>query len=225
MMSAVEALERAYRIERLDGSTSRTLFRQLANLHIASIHGGILEALGPRFVGSLYYQLSRRGDVLMYVAFRESRPIGFVAGSGNLGRSVRKIGIAGFGALAAAACMNAWRPSLLRKIVRTGGYFIRRTNGREAGPRAEAASNPARAELLAIAVAKEARGQGVGKSLVTALECEFQNCTNADEYFVSTNREEIESNAFYRASGFTLVGERRHHDLMLNIYKKELISR
>lgn len=224
-MPAVEALERAYRIERLDGSTSRTLFRQLANLHIDSIHGGILEALGPRFVASLYYQLSERSDVLMYVAFRESRPIGFVAGSGNLRRSLTKIGITGFGALAAAACMNAWRPSLLRKVMQTGGYFVRRTGEPKATPGAEGASDPARAELLAIAVAKETRGQGVGKSLVTALECEFQNCTDADEYFVSTNREEVESNAFYRASGFTLVGERRHHDMMLNIYKKELISR
>lgn len=223
-MPAVAALERAHRIERLDGFTSRALFQQLASLHIDSIHGGIFEALGPKFVGSLYYQLSGRSDVLMYVAFRENRPIGFVAGSGNVMRSLRKIGLTGFGALAAAACVNAWRPSLLCKVVQTAGYFLRRTNRAEkTGPVVEGVSDPARAELLAIAVAEEARGQGVGQALVTALEREFQNCTDVGEYFVSTNREEVGSNAFYRACGFTLMGERRHHDLMLNVYKKELI--
>jgi ribosomal protein S18 acetylase RimI-like enzyme len=224
MMPAVEALERAYRIERLDGFTSRALFQQVAHLHIDSIHGGIMEALGPNFVASLYRQLVGRSDALIFIAFREGRTIGFVAGSSNVRRSLQNIGLAGFGALAAAACASAWRPSILWKIFRTAGYFFRRTEDPAAGSVADGASDPARAELLAIAVATEARGLGVGSALVTALEQQFQDCAAASEYFVSTNREETGSNAFYRASGFTLVGLKRHHDLMLNIYKKKLAA-
>lgn len=223
-MPAADVLERTYRIERVNASTTRGLFQQLAKLHIDSIHGGILEALGPNFVMSLYRQLARGSDVLMFAALQEGRAIGFVTGSSNVRRSLRNIGIAGFGALAVAACASAWQPSLLWKVLRTARYFIRRTDGSPAGSVADGASEPARSELLAIAVAEEARGLGVGTALMTALEQQFQDCANAGEYFVSTNREEIGSNAFYRASGFTLVGLKRHHDLMLNIYKKELAA-
>lgn len=221
-MPVAEGLERTYRIERVSASTSPRLFQQLAKLHIDSIHGGILEALGPNFVASLYRQLGKRCDVLMFTALQEDRVIGFVAGSSNVRCSLRNLGIAGFGALAISACGSAWRPSLVWKVLRTAGYFLRQPDGRAAEPLEDGASDPARAELLAIAVAEEARGLGVGSALVTALEEEFQNSASAGEYFVSTNREEIGSNAFYRASGFTLVGQKRHHDLMLNIYKKKL---
>ena len=99
-MPGAVGLERTYRIERVSASTSPRLFQQLAKLHIDSIHGGILEALGPNFVASLYRQLGKRCDVLMFTALQEDRVIGFVAGSSNVRRSLRNLGIAGFGALA-----------------------------------------------------------------------------------------------------------------------------
>jgi ribosomal protein S18 acetylase RimI-like enzyme len=215
-------LHQSFSIERLDAATPVELFQQLASLHVDSIHGGIMEALGSNFLTLLYQQLSKRNEVLMYAARRDHKTIGFVAGSVNVMRSVKNIGVIGFAKLALAGCGNAWRPSLLRKTLQTAGYFFRRTDVAVADAAAEEASDPARSELLAIAVAEAARGQGVGKSLVNALERELRNRGGPKGYFVSANQDEIGSNAFYRAAGFTLVGQKRHHDLTLNVYKKEL---
>jgi ribosomal protein S18 acetylase RimI-like enzyme len=215
-------LHQAVRIERIDAATEPELFQQLASLHARSIHGGIMEALGPNFLTLFYQQLSKCNEILMYAARRDERTLGFVAGSVNVMRSVTNIGVIGFAKLALAVCANAWRPNLIRKALQTIGYFFRRTEGGAANPAAVEASNPARSELLAIAVTEEARGQGIGKSLVNALERELQNRGDPRSYFVSTNQDEFGSNAFYQAAGFTLVGQKRHHDLKLNVYKKEL---
>jgi ribosomal protein S18 acetylase RimI-like enzyme len=223
--SGVEArLHHSVQIEKLHAASPVELFQQLANLHVNSIHGGILEALGPHFLTSLYQQLSKRNEVLMYAARRDHKTIGFVVGSVNLMDSVKNIGVFGFAKLAFAGCASVWRPSLLLKILQTAGYFFRRTDAATQDSTIDEASDPARSELLAIAVAEERRGQGVGRSLIDALERDLHDRSDRSEYFVSTNQNEIGSNIFYRAAGFTLVGQKRHHDLTLNVYKKELES-
>ena len=211
-----------FRIERLGPASPAARFQQLAKLHVESIHGGIMEALGPHFLASLYEQLSRRSEVLMYAARRDQQTIGFVAATINLMDSLKNIGVVGLVRLALAGAANLWRPRMLKKVFQTAGYFFRRIDSGDTARLIEDASDPERSELLAIAVAEDARGQGIGTSLVDALEKDFQNRCGRHEYFVSTNRDEIGSNAFYRAAGFTLVGQKRHHDLMLNVYKREL---
>jgi ribosomal protein S18 acetylase RimI-like enzyme len=136
--------------------------------------------------------------------------------------SLKNIGVIGLVRLALAGAANLWRPRLLKKVFQTAGYFFRRIDSGDAARLIEDASDPERSELLAIAVAENARGQGIGTSLVYALERDLQNRGRRHEYFVSTNCDEAGSNAFYRAAGFTFVGQKRHHDLMLNVYKKEL---
>jgi ribosomal protein S18 acetylase RimI-like enzyme len=220
---AMEAsLHQTFRIERLGPASPAERFHQLAKLHVESIHGGIMEALGPHFLASLYQQLSRRSEVLMYAARRDQQTIGFVAGTFNLMDSLTNIGVIGLVRLALTGAANLWRPRLLKKVFQTAGYFFRGIDRGDTARSMEDASDPERSELLVIAVAEDARGQGIGTSLVDALEKDFQNRGAGHEYFVSTNCDEIESNAFYRTAGFTLVGQKRHHDLMLNVYKKEL---
>lgn len=222
-MSASGTAGRTYRLKRLDSSASAQLFGQLGTIHIDSIRDGILGALGSRFVAALYRCLSESNDVLIFVALLEDKVIGFVLGSANVMRSLKSIGLIGFSYLALRACANGWRPKVFLKILQSCAYFFRKADDAVAGLKAKKASHPNRAELLAIAVDKNSRGLGVGKSLVTALEAEFQKRVRGGEYFVSTNLKEIGSNAFYRASGFTLVGHKSHHEMMLNIYKKELL--
>jgi len=215
-------LHQTFRIERLGPASPAERFQQLAKLHVESIHGGIMEALGPRFLASLYHQMSRRSEVLMYAARRDQQTIGFVAATINLMDSLRSIGVIGLVRLALTGAANLLRPRLLKKAFQTAGYFFRGIDSGETARLMEDASDPERSELLAIAVAENARGQGIGTSLVGALERDLQNRSRRHEYFVSTNCDQTGSNAFYRATGFTLVGQKRHHDLMLNVYKKEL---
>lgn len=220
---AVEtSLHQTFRIERLGPASPAARFQQMAKLHVESIHGGIMEALGPHFLACLYEQLSRRSEVLMYAARRDQQTIGFVAATINLLDSLKNIGVVGLVRLALAGAANLWRPRLLKKVFQTAGYFFRRIYSGNAARLIEDASDPERSELLAIAVAENARGQGIGTSLVYALEKDLQNRGRRREYFVSTNCDETGSNAFYRAAGFTFVGQKRHHELILNVYKKEL---
>jgi ribosomal protein S18 acetylase RimI-like enzyme len=216
------SLHQTFRIERLGPASPAARFQQMAKIHVESIHGGIMEALGPHFLACLYEQLSRRSEVLMYAARRDEQTIGFVAATINLMDLLKNIGVIGLVRLALAGAANLWRPRLLKKVFQTAGYFFRRIDSGDAARLIEDASAPERSELLAIAVAKNARGQGIGTSLVYALERDLQNRGRRHEYFVSTNCDEAGSNAFYRAAGFTFVGQKRHHDLMLNVYKKEL---
>ena len=221
-MLATESAHRTYQVERVDAFASRELFRQVARLHVDSIHSGIMEALGPNFVATVYQQLSKQPDVVTFVAIRDGEVLGFVTGSSNTADLLKKLGLRGGLRLAFAACTNAWRPRLARKGLQTLQYFFRPTS--EASATETGASKPdhAHAELLAIAVAEEARDQGVGKALVRAFEDELQSHGSARDYFVTTNEEEVGSNAFYLRSGFVLLGKRPHHDLVLNVYKKEL---
>ncbi len=222
MHSTDARLDGACRIEKLDASTPAQSFRMLAELHFNSIHGGVMEALGPNFLTAFYEQLSKGRDVLMYAAQRDRKTVGFVAGTLNLARSIKGIGFLGMARLTLAGCTGLWRPSLLKRVFQTFAYFFRPTYGSTDDMAKVQAANPERSELLAIAVAKEARGQGIGKSLVEALERDLRNHGLRRTYFVSTKRDEIGSNAFYRAAGFTLIGQKRHHDLTLNVYKRDL---
>jgi len=215
-------LSQSSRVERLGAASPVDQFQALAKLHLASIHGGIIENLGPRFLTLLYRQLSRRSEVVIYAAYRQNEIIGFVIGTINLVNSIRKIGLTGFAELAWTSCSNLWRPDLFRKVIQTSAYFGRRTADRQVAPSMLAALDPTRAELLAIAVSENMRGQGLGRTLVNALEQELANRGGRQEYFVSTNRNEIGSNAFYQSTGFELIGQKNHHDLILNVYRKEL---
>jgi ribosomal protein S18 acetylase RimI-like enzyme len=222
MPATAEFLHQTFRVEKLDSRAPRRMFRELAKLHIDSIHGGIMEALGEPFLASLYNQLSKQEEVFTYLAVRDHAIIGFVVGTINVGSLIRRIGWFGMARLALAAYANVWRPHVLRKALQTLGYFFRRPNGRIVEDVVSETADRVRAELLAIAVAAEARGQGVGRTLVENLEGAFLNWSDATRYFVSTNREEIGSNAFYRSAGFKLIGQKPHHDLILNVYQKDL---
>jgi ribosomal protein S18 acetylase RimI-like enzyme len=213
------SLHQSFQVEQVERSAAKDLFEDVAQLHFTSIHGGIFELLGSDFLTAFYRELMRSGDALLYIARRDQTTIGFVAGTDNLFRSVRGIGLAGFARLGFTAMALVWRPSILAKVLRATGYFFQLPGSLNHGEHDPFDRD--RAELLAIAVAPEARGQGVGRSLVDALERGLQERGARREYFVSTNEVETASNAFYKSAGFSLMGKKRHHDLMLNIYRKE----
>jgi ribosomal protein S18 acetylase RimI-like enzyme len=206
-------------IERVASSTPPALYRAVGELHVAAIHEGILEALGPAFVGTLYRLLSRDPGVSIYVARCEGMLVGFLAGSRNVGASMRAIGVLGFVRLGLCAATRLVQPRLLKQVIQTVGYFGQATT---ADAEQTDGSPKDRSELLAIAVAANAQGKGIGKSLVYAFEADLQKAGHVGRYFVSTNSTEIGSNAFYRAAGFELFGQKPHHRLICNVYAKTL---
>lgn len=216
-------LYHSHRVERVAASASPELFRELGNIHVSLIREGVLEALGPEFVATVYRELSRGKGLLIYAAFREAKLVGFLAGSMNVMRSVRAMGAAGALRIGARAFLQLWRPRLFKRMLQSAGYFFHRPNAGAARASADASAED-HAELLAIAVALEMQGHGVGKSLVSAFEDDLRKAGHVRRYFVSTNSVEVASNAFYQAVGFTLIGQRPHHDLVLNVYMKDCVA-
>jgi GNAT superfamily N-acetyltransferase len=84
---------------------------------------------------------------------------------------------------------------------------------------------PTSSELLAIAVARDARGKGIGRSLIATFESWLLENTHDSrpttlDYTVATSATDPVSNAFYQACGFTLAGEFTHHGNRMNEYQK-----
>src|SRR5687767_12797415 len=122
-MPSPATLLQSYRIQQLDASSPQEDFRAVGELHVRLIHHGILEALGGHFVGTLYQELSRCAEVLIYAAMRDTTPVGFLAGSLNLRQSLRGISPRGFVRLVAIAGSRLWRPHLLKNVIQTLGFF------------------------------------------------------------------------------------------------------
>lgn len=219
-MPSPPRLDHSHRVERIAASAPPELFRELGNLHVSLIHKGVLEALGAEFVATVYRELSRNEGLLFYAAFRGAKVVGFLAGSINLRHSLRALGIAGLFRIGTRALLQVWRPRLFKQVLQSTGYFFHRpkTGGTRLSAELPASDH---AELLAIAVDPEMQGQGVGRSLIGAFEDDLRKAGSIHRYFVSTNAVEVGSNAFYQAAGFILIGQKPHHDLVLNVYKKD----
>jgi N-acetylglutamate synthase-like GNAT family acetyltransferase len=217
-------LYHSHRVERVAACAPPELFRELGNIHVNLIREGVLEALGPEFVATVYRELSRGKGLLIYAAFREATLVGFLAASTNLMCSLRAMGAVGALRIGARAFLQLWRPRLFKQMLQSAGYFFHRSKAGAVPASTAASSAGDRAELLAIAVAPEMQGHGVGKSLVSAFEDDLRKAGHVRRYFVSTNSAEVGSNAFYQAVGFTLIGQKPHHDLVLNVYMKDFVA-
>ena len=204
----VKALNRGDRVE---------LFEQIAALHAHLIHGGILPRLGERFLAHLYREIAASRCGCVYAAFEGVRMVGYVAGASDIWRCALGFSPGGCMRLGAILLLRLWRRDVFGKALDSLAYPFR--NARIPDPSAAPLSKH-RAELLAIAVAETAQGRGIGRGLVQALETFLS--TRVTHYFVSTNVQETQSKAFYRELGFSEAGQKRHHDLVVQVYVKPL---
>ncbi len=132
----------------------------LARLHVDAIDSGFLATLGPGFMERLYSSMLQRPDAVVLVADAGRGPVGFVAGVGDVAALYRHfVRHQGVGAGLAAA-PKLIRPAILRRAWETLRY--------------DADHSGVTAELLAMAVAPEARRRGIaellGRAFLAAME-------------------------------------------------------
>jgi glycosyltransferase involved in cell wall biosynthesis/ribosomal protein S18 acetylase RimI-like enzyme len=157
-----------------------------ALLHATSIVEGFLPTLGTGFLRRLYRTVARHPGSILLVAEQDGRPVGFLAGTEDVGVLYKEFSLRDglvAGLMAAPRLVVSWR-----KVWETLRY-----------PVAEA-DHP-RAELLAMAVDPIARGRGVGRRLVEELleELSRRGVRQARVMVASNNPRAI---GLYEAAGF-----------------------
>ncbi|MGH8874549.1 MAG: GNAT family N-acetyltransferase [Acidimicrobiia bacterium] len=163
----------------------------LARLHRAAIEGGFLPRLGQRFMSRLYRALIGWGGSVVLVADDGAGPVGFVAGVEDVGAFYRHFARR-FGPQAALMAAPALvRPSNLRRAWETWRY--------------QGGDVPVPGELVAMAVAPEARGRGLGVRLSREFLAEMA-ATGADRVKVVVGASNRAALAAYAKAGFTPAG-------------------
>lgn len=166
-----------------------------ARLHAEQISEGFLSSLGPRFLARLYRRVVRWPRSFLLVAEDAGVVVGHAAATEDVGRLYREFlrhdGLA-------AGLMAA--PRLLRRC-RTALETLRYSSAHDDLPAAE---------LLAVAVASEFRGRGIGRALVTAANEELARRGVGDARVVvaAHNHPAL---ALYRRSGFRPSASIRVH--------------
>jgi ribosomal protein S18 acetylase RimI-like enzyme len=161
--------------------------RRAAQLHASSITEGFLPRLGPRFLERLYRCVVKDNHSFLLVSEDGGRVVAMIAGTEDV-HALYKRFLRRDGVLAAVVAA----PRVLRharsvyETLRYGG-----SSTDELPP----------AELLAIAVEDAARGNGLGRALVDALNAEFaRRGTPSSKVVVGAGNDA--ALRLYRASGY-----------------------
>jgi glycosyltransferase involved in cell wall biosynthesis/ribosomal protein S18 acetylase RimI-like enzyme len=163
----------------------------LARLHMDAISTGFLPRLGSSFMERLYAAMLEWDGAEVFVADGVWRPVGFVAGVTDVG-AFYKYFVRHYGISAAfAAAPRLVRPSILRRAWETLTY-----DGEHGG---------ARAELLSMAVAPEARRRGLGTRLGMLL-LDTLATRGEDRVKVVVGADNASAIAAYRKMGFVPAG-------------------
>jgi ribosomal protein S18 acetylase RimI-like enzyme len=204
-------------VRRVSGSDSMEVFRRIARLHAQRIHGGVLPLLGETFLGTLYREIAKSKHGTVHEAVDHERLLGFIVGTPDISRCALGFTLGGYLRLTAILAGRIWHPEIRRKFFDALMYPVRKPPSPKGNLPVQ---DKHRAELLAIAVSADAEGRGVGRAMVDAFEDTLPGKIGA--YFVTTNADDMNSNAFYRALGFEKAGQKRHHDLLVQIYTKQV---
>lgn len=187
----------------------------VARLHRLALPNGFLSTLGDGTLETLYGAISRHRDSTVIVARDvEGQVLGFVSGSTDVAQCYRHVLRTASARLAWHAAGSLVRPAVIKRCVETLTYPLRfRGKGGDAEPH-----TTARAELLSIAVDERARGLGVGRTLVEALDTFFAQAGHRGPYRVVTDASDPRSNAFYERTGFEVLGDFLHHGHPMRMY-------
>jgi len=182
----------------------------VAELHIRGIGTGFISSLGADFVTQLYRCIAESPHGCGLVAVRDGNVVGFVAFATSLNRLYLSV-IATKGIR--FAFMLAPRPLCLQRLKRVFEtlFYPARTKGK---------GLPA-AELLAIAVAPEARGKGIARRLVQEgfRMCRQRGITRLK---VLVGADNAAANNLYQKCGFELAEQINSHGVASNVYVAQI---
>lgn len=200
---------------RADHNTERSVFQEIAAIHQTEIRHGALPLFGARFLASLYRGLATTAKTGVWIASRDGRVLGFLAGTVNPAACFRSLLLRH----GATFCVQALRSGnlgvILSRLFSIARYPFRTAKLQRSTHQA-AVHLP---ELLAMGVAPTARRQGVGRQLVGLFQTFLQDQGLSPAFSVTTNRAEVESNHFYQALGGVPIGVIAHHQLELQMYE------
>ena len=191
-------------------------FQSIAQLHSESITEGFLPTLGLPFLANVYRGISAAPRSGVLVARDTNAVLGFAAYTADLSACYRWVLTRRFFLLALSSLPNVLNLRIYKRMVETLLYPLRAGN-----VALKNASRPYRAELLAIAVSDHARGRGLGKKLLHAVEDHFQ-ALNIAGYCVVTHAIDDRSNKFYSGCGLRLQRAFFNHGKPMNEYVRIL---
>ena len=130
---------------------------EVVRIHSSALKGDFLPSLGIAFLTTFYRALINEPNTYTLVYYQKGQVQGFVIGTSNMTsflKNILKKRFLEFSLLIAYQIIK--NPRLLKNVFETLFY-----TKRESGPKAE---------LVIIAVDQKHRGQGIGKTLIKALE-------------------------------------------------------
>jgi ribosomal protein S18 acetylase RimI-like enzyme len=201
-------------------SFSREYATDVARLHVKGITTGFLSTTSNSFLRILYRAISRSSYSRVFIALDEAtnRTLGFIACSLDTGKMYRQI-IIRYGLLFFILLIPRMLSlTTLEKIIETL-FYTKRKNNKNKDSEVKSSNG---AELLSIAVDENARGQKIGKKLISALE-KYLTDNNIHAYKVVTYSKDDNANVFYRACGFIKQSEFIHHGNLMFEYSKAII--
>jgi len=189
--------------------------RPLSNEHIAEvtklhIQGitGFISSLGEKFTQYIYQAILESDHAFGFVAICDGDIVGFVACAQNLSQVYKSIIRRHSFGLACLLLPKMFRPTNIRDAIEVLLY-----------PKRRASAGLPSAEMLAITLAEQSRGMGIGRKLVDLSLEEFRN--RGIEKVKVLVGEEIAANGFYEHLGFQLVDQYWHHAKLLNTYVRQ----
>jgi GNAT superfamily N-acetyltransferase len=206
-------------ILKLDGTSPRDYFKTIARIHTEEIHFGFLPLLGEDFLAQLYFYMSQLQSSGVWAAEDNGDVVGFVTGTADIRDCYREVLHKAWFPLSQSVLRSIFKKDVLKKIPVIITYPFQSHPDETPAADTQQQKHP---ELLSIAITAGGKGKGTGKALVQGLEQGLRDWGETGLYYVSTNIEDPNSNAFYQHVGFTPSTNHKHNDLILQDYQKEI---
>lgn len=200
-------------------------------LHERALPTGLFRRLGPAFLRVYHASFIASPVGVALLVQRDDVPVGFLLGAARNRAHLRwvlrhqgpELAAAGALALARRPRLAAWFVHVrLARYVRAMVKLLRPHRSSRNDVQVSSAASPDVAVLAHIAVAPEARGQGVGQVLVRAFVDAAKAAGVASAHLV-TQSGHLGAGGFYEALGWRLVAEQTDRDqVAMSAYRCEL---